>query len=114
MCLAIPGKLLDVSVDSTGLRMGRADFGGIVKRICLEYTPDALPGDYVLVHVGFALSRIDAEEAARTYAALKELGELEELQEDELVERVVPNALIGAASGPTSSALGTTRSTMPP
>jgi len=136
MCLAIPGKILDVAVDSTGLRMGRVDFGGIVKRICLEYTPDALPGDYVLVHVGFALSRIDAEEAARTYAALKELGELEELEEAEEpggtrcpqrvgdadrgptssdeVARVVPNASIDADRGPTSSALGTTRATTLP
>jgi hydrogenase expression/formation protein HypC len=60
--------------------MGKANFGGIVKQVCLEYTPEAGVGDYVLVHVGFALSKVDEEEAARTYAALKELEQLQELE----------------------------------
>lgn len=80
MCLAIPGKVIDVRQED-GLTVGRVSFGGMVKQVCLEYTPEAVPGDYVLVHVGFALSRIDAEEAERTYRLLEELGQLQELQD---------------------------------
>lgn len=83
MCLAIPGKLEQITVDAAGVRMGKANFGGIVKQVCLEYTPDAGPGDYVLVHVGFALSKVDEAEAARTYRALKDMEQLEELQTPE-------------------------------
>jgi hydrogenase expression/formation protein HypC len=79
MCLAIPGKLIDISEDEHGVKMGRANFGGIVKQVCLEYTPEVVIGDYVLVHVGFALSKVDEEEAARTYKALEELKQLGEL-----------------------------------
>jgi hydrogenase expression/formation protein HypC len=61
--------------------MARANFGGIIKQVCLEYTPEVVPGDYVLVHVGFALSKVDEAEAARTYAALAELGQLDELSD---------------------------------
>ena len=84
MCLAIPGKLIELTGDPAGIRTGRVNFGGIVKQVCLEYTPDAEPGDYVLVHVGFALSKIDEEEAARTYKALEELKQLGELDAPEL------------------------------
>jgi hydrogenase expression/formation protein HypC len=59
--------------------MAKVSFSGMVKQVCLEYTPEAAPGDYVLVHVGFALTRIDPEEAARTYKLLEELGQLTEL-----------------------------------
>ena len=79
MCLAIPGKLVEIALDAQGVRMGKANFGGIVKQVCLEYTPEAVLGDYVLVHVGFALSKVDEEEAARTYQALAELKQLGEL-----------------------------------
>jgi hydrogenase expression/formation protein HypC len=79
MCLAIPGKLLEVTEDGHGVRMGRANFGGIIKQVCLEYTPEVRAGDYVLVHVGFALSKVDEEEAARTYKALEEMEQLGEL-----------------------------------
>lgn len=78
MCLGIPGKVLE-SFDANGLRMGKVDFGGIVRDACLAYTPQAKIGDYVVVHVGFAISRIDAEEAARTYKLLEEMGQLSEL-----------------------------------
>ena len=78
MCLAIPGKFLEVFEDR-GVRMGRADFGGTVRKICLESLPEAGIGDYVLVHVGFALSKVDPEEAERTYRLLEELDELGEL-----------------------------------
>ena len=80
MCLAIPGKVLE-TLDVDGMKMARVSFGGMVKQICLEYTPEAVAGDYVLVHVGFALSRIDQEEAERTYRLLEELGQLAELQD---------------------------------
>jgi len=79
MCLAIPGKVIEV-FEAQGLRMARADFGGTIRKVCLEYLPEAGLGDYVLVHVGFALSRVDPEEAARTYQLLHELGQLEELE----------------------------------
>ena len=79
MCLAIPGRLIEVSEDAHGVRMGKADFGGIVKQVCLEYTPEANAGDYVLVHVGFALGKVDEDEAARTYKLLEEMEQLAEL-----------------------------------
>lgn len=78
MCLSVPGKVREI-YSERGLRMGRIDFGGVVKEACLEHVRDAEPGDYVLVHVGFALSRIDEEEAQRIFALLRELGELSEL-----------------------------------
>ena len=80
MCLAIPGKLIEISKDSHGVRMGKANFGGIVKQVCLEYTPEADAGDYVLVHVGFALGKVDEEEAARTYKLLEDMEQLSELE----------------------------------
>ena len=79
MCLAIPGKLIEIATDSNGVRMGKANFGGIVKQVCLEYTPEVEAGDYVLVHVGFALSKVDENEAARTYQLLEEMKQLGEL-----------------------------------
>ena len=77
MCLAIPGKIL--TEDDLGFaRTGRVQFGGIVRQVRLDFVPEAAVGDYVLVHVGFAISRIDEEEAQRTYALLSEMGVLEE------------------------------------
>lgn len=83
MCLAIPGKVLEIQQDAHGVRMGKTNFGGIVKHVCLEYTPDVQCGDYVLVHVGFALGKVDEAEAERTYRALDELEQLGELQTPE-------------------------------
>ena len=82
MCLAIPGKLLEVMRENEVL-MGRVSFDGLVKNACLEHVPEAKPGDYVLVHVGYALSRIDEAEAKRVFALLAEWGELQELGEPE-------------------------------
>ncbi|HVA01523.1 MAG TPA: HypC/HybG/HupF family hydrogenase formation chaperone [Terriglobia bacterium] len=79
MCLGIPGKVLE-SFDVNGLRMAKVQFGGIVREACLEYTPEAAVGDYVIVHVGFAISKVDEEEAARTYKLLEEMGQLGELE----------------------------------
>jgi hydrogenase expression/formation protein HypC len=86
MCLAIPGKLIEIAADANGVRMGKANFGGIVKQICLEYTPEVELGDYVLVHVGFALSKVNEEEAARTYQLLDEMKQLGELDTPDLDE----------------------------
>ena len=81
MCLAIPGKLTEITTDPGGVRMGKANFGGILKQVCLECTPEAKLGDYILVHAGFALNTVDEEEAARTYELLKEIEELQDLKE---------------------------------
>jgi len=82
MCLAIPGKIISVEEEENlGLRRGKVDFGGIRKDVCLAYTPEAKIGDYVLVHVGFALTVIDEAEAERVFTALRELEQLEELKE---------------------------------
>jgi hydrogenase expression/formation protein HypC len=78
MCLAIPGKVLS-TFDQHGLRMAKVQFGGVVREACLEYIPEVHVGEYVLVHVGFALSRVDEAEAERTYQALRELDQLTEL-----------------------------------
>ena len=79
MCLAIPGKVVDI-YDQRGLRMAKVQFGGIVREACLEYVPETQTGEYVLVHVGFAISRVDEAEAERTYQALKDLDQLTELE----------------------------------
>jgi hydrogenase expression/formation protein HypC len=79
MCLAIPGKVLE-QFEGRGMRMAKVQFGGIVREVSLEYTADANVGDYVLVHVGFAISIVNAEEAERTYRALEELKQLSELE----------------------------------
>lgn len=91
MCLAIPGKLIDISADPNGVRMGKANFGGIVKQVCLEYTPEGELGDYVLVHVGFALSKVDEAEAARTYQALAQMEQLQELEIPDVPDAEWPN-----------------------
>ena len=77
MCLAIPGKVL-TKENIGGVEVGQVQFGGITRQVALGFVPEAQVGDYVMVHVGFAISRVDAEEAQRTYEILKELGTLEE------------------------------------
>ena len=79
MCLGVPGKVVEVYREHD-LLMGRVDFGGVVKRVCLEYVPDIAVGEYALVHVGFALTRLDEVEAQRVFALLAEAGELDEVQ----------------------------------
>lgn len=79
MCLAIPGKLTEIATDRNGVLMGKANFGGITRQVCLEYTPEVIPGDYVLVHAGFSLSKVNEAEAMRTYKTLEEMQQLEEL-----------------------------------
>lgn len=76
MCLAIPGKILSSQV-SNGIRVGRVQFGGITREACLDFVPEAGVGDYVIVHVGFAISIVDREEAERSYELLQSMGVLE-------------------------------------
>jgi hydrogenase expression/formation protein HypC len=76
MCLAIPGKVL-TKEDRQGMLIGRVDFSGITREVQLDFVPEVEVGEYVIVHVGFALSRLDAEEAARTLELLREMGAME-------------------------------------
>jgi hydrogenase expression/formation protein HypC len=73
MCLAVPGQIVEIQGDRPETRSGRVRFGGILKEINLAFVPEAQQGDYVLVHVGFAITRIDEAEAARVFAYLKEI-----------------------------------------
>ena len=77
MCLAIPGKILTAE-DHNGIRIGRVQFGGITRETCLDFVPEAGVGDYVIVHVGFAISRVDPEEAERSYRLLESMGLIQE------------------------------------
>jgi hydrogenase expression/formation protein HypC len=80
MCLGIPGKLTEI-YGSEGLQMGMVDFGGVRREVCLAYvTGEVEAGDYVIVHVGFAISKVDEEEARRTFKLLEEISELDELE----------------------------------
>ena len=80
MCLAVPGRVVSViEEEGLNLRRGKVDFGGVQKEICLAYTPEASAGDYVLVHVGFALSVVDEAEAHKIFDALSEMQRMEEL-----------------------------------
>jgi hydrogenase expression/formation protein HypC len=80
MCLGIPGKVIE-TYHEDDILMGRVEFGGVSKRVCLEHVPEVRPDDYVLVHVGFALSRIDEAEARQVFAFLERMNQLEELEE---------------------------------
>jgi hydrogenase expression/formation protein HypC len=82
MCLGIPGEILDTREDN-GIRFGKVKFAGINREVCLQCVPEAAVGDYVLVHVGFAISMVDREEAARAYKLLDEMGMTSELQADQ-------------------------------
>ncbi len=79
MCLGIPGKVIKTFHEHDVL-MGKVDFGGVSKQVCLEHVPDVEIGQYVLVHVGFALSKIDEEEARRVFTFLDEMKQLDELE----------------------------------
>jgi hydrogenase expression/formation protein HypC len=94
MCLGVPGKVTDI-YDEDGIRMGTVDFGGITRKACLEYEPDVQVGDYVVIHVGFAISAVDEEEAARSYALLAEMGNLEYIDLPQDPEGVRPEAMPG-------------------
>jgi hydrogenase expression/formation protein HypC len=80
MCLGIPGEVMEIHTEH-GLRFAKVRFGGITRDVCLECQPDAAVGDFVLVHVGFAIARIDREEAARAWQVLTEIGQTAELEQ---------------------------------
>lgn len=81
MCLAVPGRIVSIEGDDPLLRSGRVDFSGAVKLVNLAYVPEAKVGDYVLVHVGFAISTVDEAEARLVFQYLKEMGDLAEIEE---------------------------------
>lgn len=80
MCLGVPGKVIQVENNALGIPMGKVSFGGIVKEVCLAYVPEVEVGNYVVVHVGFAINTIDEEEAMEVFAMLKQMGEIDELE----------------------------------
>ncbi|MEW5843575.1 MAG: HypC/HybG/HupF family hydrogenase formation chaperone [Bacteroidota bacterium] len=80
MCLAIPGKIISIDNSNPELKMAKVDFAGVMKNVCIEWLPDVQTGEYVLVHVGFALNKIDVEDAEKTLADLRAMGELPEVE----------------------------------
>ena len=107
MCLAVPGQVRSIHEDH-GVRMGKVDFGGILKEVCLAYLPDIQVGEYTIVHVGFAISRIDEASALETLATFRDLGLLEEElgdaepDQDDATRAVVGEAPLSAREMPTS------------
>lgn len=96
MCLGIPGRVLDTR-DDRGLLVGTVDFGGVRREVCLAYVaPDIAVGDYVVVHVGFAITRVDEAEARRTFEVLREMSQLEEL---DWIREVAEQSLASPAGG---------------
>ena len=96
MCLGIPGRILEMH-DDRGLSMGRVDFGGVRREVCLAYVSGQVrPGDYVVVHVGFAISKVDEAEARRTFEVLREMSQLDEL---EWLREVADRSIAGAEGG---------------
>lgn len=102
MCLAVPGKVLRIE-DRDGTRMATVDFGGVVKEVCLEYLPDLQVGEYAIVHVGFALQRLDEESAQQTLALFGTLGLLEEEFGDPLEQAVAADHDAPAQAGGTEA-----------
>jgi hydrogenase expression/formation protein HypC len=76
MCLGVPGKILEIEVNALGMEMGKVSFGGIAKEVCLAYVPEAQVGEYVIVHAGFAISRLDEAEAMEVFELLNQMEEL--------------------------------------
>ncbi len=83
MCLAVPGRIISIEGTDPTFRSGNVNFGGIVKKINLAYVPEAEIGDYVLVHVGFAISKVEEAEAQEVFEYLRRIGELAEMEEKE-------------------------------
>lgn len=88
MCLGVPGRVVAIS-DAAGLPMGTVDFSGVVREVCLAYVPEACVGDYVIVHVGFAISLVDEAEAQRTLEILRAMG-------DALEQELSPESVLGS------------------
>jgi len=96
MCLGVPGRVIEV-FDEDGIRMGTVDFGGIRRKACLEYAPEVAIDTWVVIHVGFAISTVNEEEAARSYALLAEMDNLEYIDLPQDPEGVRPEHLAGGA-----------------
>ena len=101
MCLGIPGKVIE-TYEEHDVLMGKVDFGGVFKRVCLDHTRDAVPGKYVLVHVGFALQIIDEDEAKQVFEFLEHMNDLEDLRvtqpdSDERLRRETRNNSVNAS-----------------
>ena len=79
MCLGVPGKVIAIEPNPLGMTMGKVSFAGVTKRVCLAYVPEVQLGDYVVVHVGFAISKVDEQEATKVFAYLREMDDLKEL-----------------------------------
>jgi len=90
MCLGIPGEVIALN-ERDGLPYASVRFGGVTRDVCLAYVPDAVPGEFVAVHVGFAITKIDPEEAARSYQILQEIGQTAELTADLTDDEVLPS-----------------------
>lgn len=116
MCLGIPGKVTEIR-DEAGLAMGKVDFGGVRKDACLAYLPDIALGDYVIVHVGFAISKVDEAEALKTLEILDEMGVMEPelmtmgpgMDEPAIVSDDAPGALTFDPAQPPSAMTGNPR-----
>ncbi len=81
MCLGIPGKITAIGeANAAGITMGKVNFSGVTKEVCLAYVPEAQVGDYVMVHAGFALNTLDEQEAGEVFELLRQMGELEEIE----------------------------------
>jgi hydrogenase expression/formation protein HypC len=81
MCLGVPGRVLEIEPNSLGMTMGRVSFGDIAKEVCLAYVPEAQVGDYVIVHAGFAISRLDEAEAMEVFDLLSQMEEVASAEE---------------------------------
>ena len=99
MCLGVPGQILTIAGDDPITRMGRVNFGGVVKEVSLAYTPDATVGDYVVVHVGFAISQVDEEEAQTVFEYLRQMDQLDELGETAGLSRSAVSGLPSPSKG---------------
>ena len=80
MCLGVPGKVIEIQPNAAGVTMGKVDFSGIVKEICLAYVPEVKLGEYVIAHAGFAINTLDEQEAREVFETLKQIDDLSELE----------------------------------
>ncbi len=97
MCLGVPGKILEITPSPLGMTMGKVSFGGVAKEVCLAYTPEVEVGDYVIVHAGFALNKLNEQEAEEVFALLREMGELDEMMQAEEIS-LAPEPAQGSAA----------------
>jgi hydrogenase expression/formation protein HypC len=100
MCLAVPGKITSITGEEPLSRMGKIDYGGILKEASLAYVPEAQVGDYVIVHVGFAISRVDEDEAHKVFEYLREMQELSDLQDGNEGSRTAEPPAASSSVGP--------------